>query len=70
MSAGEAISAATINAAAALGIHEDHGSIEPGKHADLVVWAADSHALLPYWLGANLVRTVIKRGRVAYTVAN
>jgi imidazolonepropionase len=40
--------------------------IEVGKHADLVVWAADSHALLPYWLGANLVRTVVKRGRVAY----
>ena len=26
----------------------------------------DSHALLPYWLGADLVRTVVKRGRVVY----
>jgi imidazolonepropionase len=66
MTAAEALSAMTINAAAALGIANSHGSIESGKHADLVIWTPDSHALLPYWLGANLVRTVIKRGRVAY----
>ena len=64
--AGEALVAATINAAAALGIADGHGSVEVGKHADLVVWSVDSHALLPYWLGANLVRTVVKRGRIAY----
>jgi len=66
LSAAEAISAMTINAAAALGLRQTHGSIEEGKHADLVVWQPDSHTLLPYWLGANLVRTVIKRGRVIY----
>jgi imidazolonepropionase len=66
MSAPEALAAMTINAAAALGIADSHGSLEPGKHADLVVWQPDSHALLPYWLGANLVRAVIKRGRVTY----
>jgi imidazolonepropionase len=66
MSAAETLAALTINAAAALGIADSHGSLEPGKHADLVVWQPDSHALLPYWLGASLVRTVIKRGRVAY----
>jgi imidazolonepropionase len=67
MTAGEALAAATINAAAALGIGESHGSLEVGKHADLVVWEPDSHALLPYWLGANLVHTVVKRGRVVHT---
>ena len=34
---------------------DSHGSLEDGKHADLVVWQPDSHALLPYWLGADLV---------------
>ncbi len=69
MTAGEALAATTINAAAALGIMESHGSLEVGKHADLVVWEPDSHALLPYWLGANLVRAVVKRGRVLYSAA-
>jgi imidazolonepropionase len=66
LSAAEALAALTINAAAALGIADSHGSLEPGKHADLVVWQPDSHALLPYWLGANLVQTVVKRGRVVF----
>lgn len=66
MTAPEVLAALTINAAAALGIADSHGSLEPGKHADLVVWQPDSHALLPYWLGANLVRAVVKRGRVVY----
>ena len=67
MTAAEALSAVTINAAAALGMTESHGSLELGKHADLVIWKADSYALLPYWLGADLVRTVVKRGRVVYS---
>ena len=66
LSAAEALAALTVNAAAALGMAESHGSLEPGMNADLVVWQPESHALLPYWLGANLVRTVIKAGRVVY----
>jgi imidazolonepropionase len=67
LSAGEALAAMTINAAAALGMAESHGSLEVGKHADLVVWGVGSHELIPYWLGANLARTVVKRGRVAHS---
>ena len=66
LTAAEALTAMTVNAAAALGIADSHGSLEPGKHADLVIWQPDSHALLPYWLGANLVMTVFKRGRVVF----
>jgi len=66
LSAAEALAAMTINAAAALGLERTHGSIEEGKHADLVVWQPDSYTLLPYWLGANLARAVVKRGRIVY----
>jgi imidazolonepropionase-like amidohydrolase len=37
----EAITAATLNGARAIGIEQTHGSIEPGKVADVVVLAAD-----------------------------
>jgi imidazolonepropionase len=63
---GEALAAMTINAAAALGLEASHGSIEVGKEADLVLWMPASHELLPYWIGAELVRAVVKRGRIAY----
>ena len=66
LSAGEALAAATINAAHALRLGHTHGSLEPGRAADIVVWDVPSHALIPYWLGADLVRTVVKRGRVAW----
>jgi imidazolonepropionase len=60
----EALVGATINAAHALGIGESAGSLEPDKQADLVVWRASSVDEIPYWPAANLVQTVIKRGRV------
>ena len=66
LTAAEALTAMTINAAAALAMAESHGSLEVGKNADLTIWSVESHALLPYWLGADLVQTVVKAGRVAY----
>ncbi len=60
----EALVAVTINAAHAVGLGESHGSLEEGRAADLVVWDAPSHELLPYWLGADLARVVVKGGNV------
>lgn len=60
----EALAAATINAAHALGAADRLGSLEPGKQADLVVWDAPNHAHLAYHFGVQLTRHVIKRGGV------
>ena len=60
----EALAGVTINAAHSLGIADDVGSIEAGKQADLAIWSVPNHRQIPYWPGADLVRTVIKRGRI------
>ena len=62
----EALAAVTINAAHALGVGDEIGSIEVGKLADLTIWRVPSHTQIPYWPAAGLVRTVIKRGRPVY----
>ncbi len=66
LSPAEALAAVTINAAHALGMGETIGSIEPGKQADLVVWDVPSLDQIPYWLGAPLTRSVVKRGRLVF----
>jgi imidazolonepropionase len=60
----QAIAAATINAAAALGLQDSIGSIEPGKQADLLILDVNNYQQLGYRFGTNLVSKVIKRGRV------
>jgi len=60
----QAIAAATINAAAAIKKSGDIGSLEIGKQADLLVLDVDDYRQLAYRFGVNLVRHVIKKGRV------
>jgi len=62
----EALAAVTINAAHAVGVAGDVGSLEPGKAADAVIWRVPDVGQLPYWVGADLVDVVVKRGRVVY----
>ena len=64
MTPDEVLAAVTINAALALGLAEEIGSLEAGKQADLVVWNVPTSRQIPYWPAADLVRTVIKRGRI------
>lgn len=62
----EALTALTLNGAAALGRADSIGSIEPGKAADFLILDAPSHSHLAYHTGMNLVETTVKNGRVAY----
>ena len=64
MTPDEVLAAVTINAAQALGLAEEIGSLEGGKQADLVVWTVPTARQIPYWPAAELVRTVVKRGRI------
>jgi imidazolonepropionase len=60
----EAITAATINAAWAIGEQDCVGTLEVGKHADVLILDAPNHEHLCYHFGVNLVETVIKNGKV------
>ncbi|MFI5144758.1 MAG: imidazolonepropionase [Ignavibacteria bacterium] len=66
MSPEEIINAVTINAAAALGIQQLTGSIEPGKIADFVMFDMPSYKHLFYHFGVNMVDTVIKNGNIIF----
>jgi len=60
MTPAEAIAAATINGAHALGMADRVGSLEPGKQGDLLILNVQDYRVLPYYFGANNVRTTIK----------
>lgn len=62
----EAIAAATLNAAHALGRGAVTGSLQVGKRADLVVHGVPNRHHLVYRFGASRVRTVVAGGRVVY----
>lgn len=64
MSVEEIITALTINGAAAVGRSETIGSIEKGKKADIIILEYPSIQFLPYHVGVNIVKTVIKNGEI------
>jgi imidazolonepropionase len=55
---------ATINAAAAMRLEHDRGSLAAGKSADFVVWDAASHGEIVHRFGSNLVRDVYRGGQL------
>jgi imidazolonepropionase len=58
----EALAGVTRNAARALGMQKDVGTIEAGKRADLAFWRIERPAQLCYGLGGNPLAAVMYRG--------
>lgn len=60
----QAIAAATVNSAHAIRRSDSIGSIEVGKQADMLILNVPDYRHLGYRYGTNLIKQVIKRGRV------
>jgi imidazolonepropionase len=66
MTPAEAITAATINGAFALGREKSIGTLEVGKQADIAVFNVADYREIPYYFGVNHCWMTIKRGRVIW----
>ncbi|MGG3924029.1 amidohydrolase family protein, partial [Geobacillus thermodenitrificans] len=64
MTPAEALAAATINAAHAIGRSHVIGSLEPGKKADLAIFNAANYMQIMYYYGVNHTEMVIKDGKI------
>lgn len=69
MTPGEALVAATVNGAHAAGLGKTHGTLEPGKTADLVCHDAEDWRELAYYFSAPRTRWTMKKGEVVTTPA-
>jgi imidazolonepropionase len=61
---GEALCAVTLNAAAAIGLAANTGTVELGKNADILIWNAPDLNYVYYRYGNNQVDRVMKNGNV------
>ena len=62
----EAITALTINAAAAIDRADTIGSLDAGKHGDLAVLEYPSYKFIPYHIGISTVDKVVKKGNLVF----
>ena len=63
----EALNAATINAAFAVASGEKTGSLEVGKQADILILDTADYRQIAYEFGGNLIETVVKNGKIAFS---
>jgi imidazolonepropionase len=66
MTVEEAIEAATVGGAHALGLQEQVGALTPDRWCDLLVLDVPSYVHVPYLYGVNHVQTVVKAGEVVW----
>ena len=62
----EAVTAATINPAYSLRVHDRVGSLEVGKYADLAAFDVADYREIPYYFGVNLCSLTMKRGAILH----
>jgi imidazolonepropionase len=62
----EAVTAATYNAASAIGMESDVGSLEKGKKADFVIYDVEDYREIPSRAGENHAVVVAKEGSVVW----
>ena len=62
MTPEEALAGFTLNAARALGMQDEIGTLHVGKVADLAIWNVGSPAELSYWIGANPLKGRVVAG--------
>ncbi len=60
----QVLAGVTIHAAQALGLQDTHGSLDVGKIADFVVWDIEHPSEITYWLGGDLKKQVIQKGKL------
>lgn len=70
MTPKEALKAATYNSARALEMENLVGSIEPNKQADIVIWNCENYQGIPYFLAAQTVKKVVKKGELVWESRN
>jgi imidazolonepropionase len=66
MTPEEALTAITLNGAAAVDLADRTGSLEPGKQGDVVILEYPSYRFMPYHIGVNTVEKVIKHGNLVF----
>ncbi|KXG75627.1 imidazolonepropionase [Thermotalea metallivorans] len=70
MSIEEAVTALTINGAAAVGRADKIGSIDAGKQGDIIILEFPSYKYIPYHIGVSTVEKVVKKGVLVFDKEN